>query len=59
MNKTDQDKIKLAELLTKLLHRSMSRPNTTLGWKPYSSTYNFIEELEKIGVDFSNVKLEL
>ena len=48
---------KLASLLTNLLHSSMAKPHPVLGWKAGAPMTNFIESLEKIGVDFSKVDL--
>jgi len=48
---------KLTALLTNLLYFALVKPHSVLGWKPGAPMTNFIESLEKLGVDFSKVNL--
>ena len=53
----DADKLKLSTLLLDLYMSSISRPNPKFSWKPYAGMLNYIDALEKIGIDFSKVDL--
>jgi hypothetical protein len=51
------DKVTLGTLLNTLLQSALAQPHPILGWKPGAGMANFIDALQRIGVDFTQVVL--